>query len=654
MASLQFESTYSRAGFTASEISSRQNTPEPIIRELLQNSLDAALALQNPETPAEIVFTIASCHQSEIPGIKEYKQAFDSAKKFRSKQSQGDDEKRIIRYMEQVLADDQVRVLFCRDNGIGLNEKRLTNLLWPGNTDKDEGQAGAFGLGHLSAFQASDLHYVLYSGCYKDNGDITEIFSGRARLAAHSSKAGESRSENGYFVETLPQRTEDLPEYLSEAPALLKTQLSKISPGIGTGAVVCVLGFNDFNDDSKTKTANEILKAAAKNFFAAIHAAKMVIHIVDDTVGKSDILNSSNLPDLLAKFSGEKRPKKKGFLSGENAYRALETLQYGTEIEVADAKIFYRSLDEPGNRKHHEISLCRNGMWITREIPGCETSDFARTQPFNAVVLLEEKGGAMHSLIRKAEGPEHRDIDKSRLSQDEKNELTDLLQQVAEAIRKEVGEVQEQEEYRPRGFALIDHSEVRQASPRGRPRPSGSDKSKTSRGRTGDPGGVKPDKPKKPKRERPPRPGATLPIRSSIRPLEQDDGSVNQIKASCSFISQDITPDFVGVRIYQESGSDESCELPVNSEYLKLSGIAVEESPGTEIQYPPHKGGIEVVVPTHAKNLLISLADTHTRAATSAFKVELFPREKLKPQDDTEAEAEDEAQTQDNSQASTS
>lgn len=633
MAHLQFQKMYSREGFTEAIISSSQSTPEPVVRELLQNSLDAFLAHQNSASgsssaAAEVVFTITECPTSEIPGFDEYMQAFSSAKQTRGKGKQGADEKRIIRLIDEVLAKDKVRVLFCRDNGIGLDDGRMTSLLWSGNTDKQGTQAGAFGLGHKFAFQASNLRYVLYAGRSQNDVGTAEIFGGHARLAAHhSSSDDESKSEDGFFVETLPRNITELPTYSTEVPPLLASQLSQVGPAQNsTGTVVCMLGFNDFDGEEPDNTAAEILRAAAKNFFAAIHSGRMTVTVIDETQSSNIqlTLDQGNLDGLMHQLDTEKRSKRQGFLAGAKAFEAYQTLKHGTVIEVADAEIAIRPTEISGHFKRYEISLCRNGMWITRDIPECQPSDFARTQPFNAVILLN-KEGKLHSLIRKTEGPEHRNIDKQKLGRQEKDLLKILLDMVADAIRKEVGEVKEDEVFRPKGFAMINPVGERLASPRNGIKPPGPDGDKKSTGRKGT---KKRKKPKTPSTERPPRPGAALAIHSSMRARSQKDGTVNEILANCSFASQDVASKYMAVRIYQPSGSDESCEAPVSSQYVKLKGIQIQGDEGGE-EYPPSKGGLEVVIPATTSNLAITLKERHSLESTTNFKLQLFKRKKL-------------------------
>ena len=646
MGTLIFPHGASHKGFTDPVTSSSRNTPEPIIRELLQNCLDAAEDTghdaEGKSNPAEIHFTISERKIDDIPGIQNYRSAFEKAcSERRLRQKQGEDEKRIIKRIDNVLNQNATKVLFCRDNGIGLCSERITYLLWPGNTTKEEGQAGAFGLGHLFAFQASDLRYVLYSGRSK-NENLQEFTSGHAILAAHPDEDGDRCDPDGFWVEgEMSQKFNEDPVYSKEVPNLLKTQLEAISNSAsGTGAVISVLGFNDFLTEEPGGATAEIRDAAARNFFAAIYNGFMRIHILDETDGGSSFeLNKDTVEKALSGIQSEQRARLSGFLAGRRAYEAFQTLKYGEEFQVADAKIMLRKIDDSETRKQREINLCRNGMWITHTIPECGTSDFAQTRPFNAVILLDDKDGELHKLVRNAEGPEHREIDKKRLDKHEKQKMTGLLRDVAAKIREEAGEVDDSDDFRPQGFAIVQNAEIKQAAKRKPLRPAGSHPSGQSR---------KPSKPGKKREKRqnaPPNPGAATPTHISSRPVRKN-GSVKQILASLSFPEGKPVSPYLGVRVYLEGGSDESCEQPFRFQPLKLEEISSQagselpaKSNPWEISIPTSdiatsdEGSSEGTHPT-TQSLRITLEQPISIQEASATRIEVYRRKKVAASED--------------------
>ena len=80
MVSLKFGPTTSKKGFTSLETSSFNDAPPArIVRELIQNSLDAAVEAKEPT--AVVRFRIEHVGQNDIPGIKDYRSAVTAATK---------------------------------------------------------------------------------------------------------------------------------------------------------------------------------------------------------------------------------------------------------------------------------------------------------------------------------------------------------------------------------------------------------------------------------------------------------------------------------------------------------------------------------------------------------------------------------------------
>ena len=171
-------------GFASNQTSfhSRGNA-EPVVRELLQNCLDA----RHERESVEVVFTIDQVPVTDLPAYKDYREAFRSARQQRKQHNQlSPKDVKICERIDEIIKGDQVPVLFCRDNGKGIDDNQMNRLLSEGNTDKSDEGAGSVGLGHLTAFAASDLRYVVYGG--KTSGGFTG--SGRAILAARMGGGG--------------------------------------------------------------------------------------------------------------------------------------------------------------------------------------------------------------------------------------------------------------------------------------------------------------------------------------------------------------------------------------------------------------------------------------------------------------------------------
>ena len=75
---------------------------------------------------------------------------------------------------------------------------------------------------------------------------------------------------------------------------------------------------------------------------------------------------------------------------------------------------YFRSLSDSAQlRARSRVQVFRNGMWITNEADRLLSRDFNGFKPFDAV--LEIDSGDVGDLIRGAEGPEHRGLERRRL-----------------------------------------------------------------------------------------------------------------------------------------------------------------------------------------------------------------------------------------------
>ena len=126
---LQFGYSTDRAGFTPAGIAAFSDLrPAAVVRELIQNSLDAAL-IEAREPCARVRFERSACTLEEIPGIKSYRTAFRQAIK---EQTPSGSARAVVERIERALREDPHDVLWVTDNGVGLDGKRMSALLSDG------------------------------------------------------------------------------------------------------------------------------------------------------------------------------------------------------------------------------------------------------------------------------------------------------------------------------------------------------------------------------------------------------------------------------------------------------------------------------------------------------------------------------------------
>ena len=616
-AQLIFPPTGQPQGFSTLAMAQWDGRPEPIVRELLQNALDAAREA-NRDT-AEVWFTISDCATEHLPGNDAFRRAFEAAVEERSKGIQGAAERRVIERIESALRADSVRLLFCRDNGRGLNNDGLGRVLTEGNTDKEMG-GGTTGVGHLTAFAASDLRYVLYAGRSRGaHGELADVISGHAILASHRSQEDPELgiSGDGYLLRPGQQSLFAAADsYPDEVPPLLAPQVEAMED---TGSVVCIAGFNSFRD-RPTKVVESIRRVAATHFLAAIAENRMAVGVRDES-GREWIVNRASLDPILAANRGQRTRHGGVLLPGEQAYRAWRVFSEGVRLAdsgVSGATVWFRRLlDDEGG--YSRIQLYRDGMWITNEAPHLLDRDFVHSLPFDGVVLVEP--GPLYDLVRDAEGPEHLGLHRERLVTDGDDQrwrqLREMLSVIRDRLRREAGERERTTAFTPQDFATFTGSTLRAADvvPPYRPRQSTS----LENGSTAvqpDPGGDAPDVPRDPNpdpsprpqpRPRPrtvaPKPGRGVPLRSTVVPKRNQDGEFDTLHVRWRLTGQ--VPDMVGVRVRVPSGSDETCEQPLGPDWLRLRAI---EHPGGRTR--ARRGNeTEIAVPPADGTLTITLAD---------------------------------------------
>ena len=601
---LRFPQTHERKGFSTDATARRDGSPEPVVRELLQNSLDAAkdASRATPDKPAEVVFTISECSWESIPGGDSYRKAFKSAVQAR-KQLQEEglsiDEERIVNRIQSVLDSASVQLLFCRDNGTGISD--MERVFFEGNSSKPRTGGGSVGVGHMTAFAASDLRYILYAG----RTNIAAIAGGHAILAAHPD-GRVLLSGDGYYTkgdDLLSYDPDNPSKYHADLPFVLEGEMAKVE---STGSLVCITGFNNFRDDEDPSEA--ICRVAAINFLAAIQRNELVISVLSGAHGAKTV-DGANIGEVLEKRSSEQRVRgaRVGYLAGGRAFRAYETLTHGYRLDIEgyssdDIEVYFRPSSSLNERS--QVNIFRDGMWVDLNPLGLHLARFTSVRPFDGVVLLH-RSGRLYELVRSAEGPEHRGLENYReLSRATKTEIQDQFEKIAKRLAQEAGE-EDNQEYTPQGFAVLQSTTLREAEPlpRYRPRRDQGRQATTHHTDTGGEDGPEHDPNRRNRNRRGagtrPAPGTTVAVRSSIRLNQGKNGKIDTLTVAWTPRDGERVAN-LAVRVRVASGSDETCDQPLRPEWLKLDSIEYDNKSqsalgdGWELPLPQQPGVVTI------------------------------------------------------------
>ena len=452
MAKLQFGAATKPVGFTPLETASfNELPPARIVRELVQNSVDAAV--EAGESVAIVRFQVDPVGLDEIPDLAGYCRSFERAVKHWTGHNNGslsDPSQEVVDRIEagvQAIRSGRARVLSILDNGVGLDEKRMNALMSDGAGEKPYDLSGSYGVGHLAPMGLSNIRYMLYGGLTADGNRIA---CGRTILASHPGKRVLMSAE-GYLIKQFKNGLDgNLYEFLGtrEHPPLVKRCIDEIKTAWGHGCAVLIPAFNNFGSEGMALW-DIVSKVAAYNFSPAIYQGKLVIEVCEadhkrtvDQDSLSSILESEATRIRSARrdtFFAGLRP------SGQNAYSVLQTLSQGARESVsANGNTAHVTLLVPPLNGQHRVDLFRNGMWITDSVPELHRADFANIQPFHAVIEIEGrkddhgKDSELHRLVRKAEGPMHDQLSLSRLSNIEEENLCAILRRISESIKQTV------------------------------------------------------------------------------------------------------------------------------------------------------------------------------------------------------------------------
>lgn len=663
-ATLKFSHEGGMSGFTGLHTASFNDLkPARIIRELLQNSLDAAVEAKEPT--AIVRFRVTFIKDDLVPDMKGYKKAFSDAVTDNEKAAGGtlpDAAQHVvdsIRKALDLLAEGGHCLLSVMDNGVGLNDKTMTALLGDGSSAKSTGAAGSYGVGHFAAAPASDLRYLLYGGVLKDG---EKIASGFTILAGRHGKKY-PYSARGYLVEKLLGGRDTqgkLYKFLNRnaIPETIADTLQEIQDDWGHGSVVMIPAFNYFGYfDRKDISLRDIVrKVSAYNFSAAIHAGKLVVEIDEEAIegGEKTQVDANNLGALLDEESNKQRASRSDTIfeglrpSGQYAWAAYTTMSTGSQdvIKTPSGPIDVNLLT-PAPAGATRFDLFRNGMWITDSVPGLSRSDFVDWQSFHAV-LQPRRDTDFHRLVRSAEGPMHDHLAFNLLSKDQKKQLKKAFSAVSDWIKSKVPKIKT-DEYTPDDFLLvatggeIDGSGRREFSVWGspvvvqRPRMSQRELFDSGAREEMEPDGEKSGKGSQdgPKRKQPSRSSSRpLPFRSTVVP--QSRGKHN-IELEC-----DENFDEVLLRIRIDENADATCDRVWQDEEAVIQSFQARDGTGRALKGWLEDGNKAIVLVGLVAKTTYRLTVEHEAPAdlgavqTPVFRVDLHRRQK--PEDDGTAD----------------
>ena len=354
---LRFGPATSWSGFTPTGVSGFNDLqPGVVVRELLQNALDAAVAAG--ESTAIVHFAVRTVRTADIPGCDEYRDALGSAVESQTRRSVNgtlpDNAQQVVDTITAALDRDTCSVLVILDNGIGLDTTSMDALLSDGTSAKQDAATGSYGNGHMVAIPASDLRYVLYGGVKQD---ATRIGAGHAVLASHTRAGdGHHRDADGYLVRGFGGGGEGhLYDYAAgkAVPPLIQRELDVVAERWGHGTAVVVPAFNSFREQ-RTTLWDLVSLSAACSFFAAVHHGRLRIEVAEPGTSSVRVLDSETLAAVLEYHKERKRRRSRSAPLGRKSLRCLGNAQDRQPARSRDQTWHDGDSSPPSSSERHD------------------------------------------------------------------------------------------------------------------------------------------------------------------------------------------------------------------------------------------------------------------------------------------------------------
>ena len=400
------------------------NVHRSLVREIIQNSLDAALP--NTDEPVEVEFVLFDLSRDKLPDVDKLQNVMEQCKISNSNEP---DAKRFFEEAERILKQPTLKVLRISDHktigleGSGTCEKgtgwsRLVKE--NGSSNKGQSSGGSFGIGKSAAFACSDLRTVFYSSL-----DSTGLQSniGVARLVSFKDKnTGGWTTGTGYFSED--EKFVAIPEMASFDEEYVRTD---------SGTDIYIMGMHLTANTKKTFIATVLL-----DFLVSLVKGKLIVNVQGDIIDKSS----------LHKYIAELNPYDGDEIRDLVAYHHLLTSRdpmikkipldagkYGQKFGFKDGECtLYLQETERANRKIM-ITRCA-GMRIY------EQDHISGSIEFTGVLIID--GPNMNETFKKMEVPSHDAWEPGRCRGEEKkynNILKGLRKYLRDTVKDCFGKV---------------------------------------------------------------------------------------------------------------------------------------------------------------------------------------------------------------------
>ena len=399
--------------FNGTELSS-------LVREICQNSLDAALNEENPMVCVE--FERYFVNENEIPGIYEYRKILNQCSKFWD-QSKSEKAKQFLKDALQHAESQKGFVLRISDyNTTGLADPYIEfgdslkfsfdgwNALVKidGGANKCGDKAGAYGIGKNAPFSNSYYRLVFYRTLNQKNEKAAQ---GISRLMSFP-QGDDIASGVGYYGNPIGNN-----------PVECIDELESINQRTEKGTDVFIYGFK-----GNGEWENDIIVALLENFLISIYNGHLRVRVQNSEI------NTDTLGSYMKKVHEMRyRETKSTYSNYLCLIRNADVKQYSLDFHGMGT-IELKILVDSNEKLDRKVLVVRKaGMKLFR------LGNISKLVPFSGI--MELKGEALNKYFRSMETVAHDDWEPGRHANPK--EAKKYYEEIKEWIRKIVAELAE-------------------------------------------------------------------------------------------------------------------------------------------------------------------------------------------------------------------
>lgn len=408
----------------------KSNRLESLTREIIQNSLDAAM-----DNDAEVLveFEESTRTENEIPNIDTLREIVALCD--RQKGLQNPDMIKEFDTAKEIVKRKQISVLSVSDYfTMGMQgpcqpgKPFYQYLKTVGQSGGATNRAGSHGIGKAAPLACSDLRTIFVSTVWEEGGHRKSLVQGRAVLMSFKRDDGIYKS-TGFWG--------DAKNYQAIEPSQVPEHYQwMVREGVGTS--IHIIGWSSLIKDQWVQL---VIGFAISNFFAAFLRGKLSIKVKTFEVNQKNLTamaNNQAIYDAMLKYKVADKL--------EEARHYIRCLTHDERAIKGESQITHLGrttynmiLAEGAPRK---IALIRNNMLITDAIPGFWKKVPGKYRDFVGLVeVLDEKGS---QFIRLMEPPSHNalSVDWLPTAEDKKRgeiALTILTSKLRDFVEKNAG-----------------------------------------------------------------------------------------------------------------------------------------------------------------------------------------------------------------------